>query len=225
MTIGQDQPEGATDASATFTNFQSVEEVIKFYKLPIKKARRTSSKALYEDFSAATFDSKTSSNVFTTDQKRLGFWILTLKNILHIDEKYKLNVNNKTNKNEINKIEIKVIDLESGIGSDYIILTIHVFLTTALIQCKGINLLDFEENIFPKIKGLVNKLTDISPTMPIRLQEKINYQYHHRHRYNQLLKYSNLQFTLMRIKPKITSNLIYYQQVPQKKSIQTREHC
>ena len=36
MPIGQGQPKGATDASATFTNFQSVEEVIKFYKLPIK---------------------------------------------------------------------------------------------------------------------------------------------------------------------------------------------
>ena len=63
---------------------------------------------------------------------------------------------------EINEIEIKVIDLESDIGSDFSILTIHVFLTTALIQCKGINLLDFEGNIFPIIKGLVNKLTDIS---------------------------------------------------------------
>ena len=51
--------------------------------------------------------------------------------------------------------------LEPDIGSDYTILTIHLFLTTALIQCKGINLLDFEEKIFPKIKGLVNKLTDI----------------------------------------------------------------
>ena len=89
---------------------------------------------------------------------------MTLKNILHIDEKYKLNVNNKTNKNEINEIEIKVIDLEYDIGSDYTILTVNVFLTTALIQCKGINFLDFEENIFPKIKGLVNKLTAISPT-------------------------------------------------------------
>ena len=36
MTIGQGQLEGATDATATCTNFQSVEEVIKFYKLPIK---------------------------------------------------------------------------------------------------------------------------------------------------------------------------------------------
>ena len=36
MTIGQGQPEGATDVSAIFTNFQSVEEVIKFYELPIK---------------------------------------------------------------------------------------------------------------------------------------------------------------------------------------------
>ena len=138
MTIGQGQPERATDVRATFTNFQSVEEVIKFYKLPIKKTRRTSSKASYEDFSAATLDSKTLSNAFTTDQKRLGFWILALKNVLHIDKKYKLNVNNKTNKNEINEIEIKVIDLESGIGCDYTILTIHVFLTTALIQCRGI---------------------------------------------------------------------------------------
>ena len=86
MTIGQDQPKGVTDASATFTNFQSVKEVIKFYKLPIKKPRRTSSKASYEDFSAATLDSKTSSNGFTTNQKRSGFWILALKNILHIDE-------------------------------------------------------------------------------------------------------------------------------------------
>ena len=84
MTIGQGQPEGATDASAIFTNFhQSVEEVIKFCKLPVKKPRRTSSKASYENFSAATFDSKTSSNAFKTDQKRLGFWILALKNILY----------------------------------------------------------------------------------------------------------------------------------------------
>ena len=36
MTTGQDQPEGATDASTIFTNFHSLEEVIKFYKLPIK---------------------------------------------------------------------------------------------------------------------------------------------------------------------------------------------
>ena len=88
---------------------------------------------------------------------------MALKNILPIDKKYKLNVNNKTNKNEINEIEIKVIDLESDIGSDYTILTIHMFLTTALIQCKGINLLYFKENIFPKMKGLVNKLTDVLP--------------------------------------------------------------
>ena len=102
----------------------------------------------------------TSSN----DQKPLGVWIFALKNIIHIDEKYTLNINKKTNKNNINEIEIKVTDLQSDIGSDYTILTMHVFLTTALIQCKGINCLDFEENIFPKIKGLVNKLTAISPT-------------------------------------------------------------
>ena len=56
------------------------------------------------------------------------------------------------------------MDLKSDITSDYTSLTIHVFLTTALIQCKGINFLDFEENIFPKIKGLFNKRTAISPT-------------------------------------------------------------
>ena len=36
LMLGQGQPEGATDASSTFTNFQSVEEVIKFHKLLIK---------------------------------------------------------------------------------------------------------------------------------------------------------------------------------------------
>ena len=88
---------------------------------------------------------------------------------------------------------------------------------------QGVNFLDFdEENISSKIKGLVNKLTAISPTSSA---PTINIDNAHQvarenklpvhHRYNQLLN-PNLQFTLMRIKQKITTNLIYYQQIDKK---------
>ena len=41
-----------------FVGFQTVEDIIKFYKLTTKKTRRTTSKAIFEGFSPATYDTK-----------------------------------------------------------------------------------------------------------------------------------------------------------------------
>ena len=129
-----------------FLDFQTVEDIIKFYKLTTKKTRRTTSKAIFEGFSPATYDTKSLSNSFTTKHKRLPYWILAIKNILCMDEKFRLKVNNKTNKNEINEIEMKLIN--NDCHHDEIFLTIHVYLTTALIQCRGLNFNDFEKVYF-----------------------------------------------------------------------------
>ena len=138
--------------------------VIKFYKLTTKKTRRTTSKAIFEGFSSATYDTKSLSNSFTTEHKRLPYWILAIKNILCMDEKLRLKVNNKTNKNEINEIEVKLIN--NDCHHDEIFLTIHVYLTTTLIQCRGLNFNDFEKEIFPKIKQLVDQSVLQLPLRP-----------------------------------------------------------
>ena len=147
-----------------FVGFQTVEDIIKFYNLTTKKTRRTTSKAIFEGFSPATYDTKSLSNSFTTEHKRLPYWILAIKNILCMDEKLRLKVNNKTNKNEINEIEIKLIN--NDCHHDEIFLTIHVYLTTALIQCRGLNFNDFEKEIFPKIKKLVDQSVLQVPLIP-----------------------------------------------------------
>ena len=113
------------------------------------KTRGTTSKVIYEGFNPATYDTKSLSNSFTTEHKRLPYWILAIKNILCMDEKLKLKVNNKTNKNEINEIEVKLIN--NDCHHDEIFLTIHVYLTTALIQRGGLNFNDFEKDIFPRL--------------------------------------------------------------------------
>ena len=89
-----------------------------------KKTRRTTSKTIFEGFSTATYDTKSLSSSFTTEHKRLPYWILAIKNILCMDEKLRLKVNNKTNKNEINEIEMKLIN--NDCHHDEIFLTIHL---------------------------------------------------------------------------------------------------
>ena len=81
-----------------------------------------------------------------------------------MDEKFRLKVNNKTNKNKINEIEMKLIN--NDCHHDEIFLTIHVYLTTALIQCRGLNFNDFEKEIFPKIKELVDQSVLQVPLRP-----------------------------------------------------------
>ena len=147
-----------------FVGFQTVEDIIKFYKLHTKKTRRTTSKAIYEGYSPATYDTKSLSNSFNTEHKRLPYWILAIKNILCMDETLRLKVNNKTNKNKINEIEVKLIN--NDCHHDEIFLTIHVYLTTALIQCRGLNFNDFEKDIFPKIKELVDQSVLQVPLRP-----------------------------------------------------------
>ena len=148
-----------------FVGFQTVEDIIKFYKLTTKKTRRTISKAIFEGFSPAIYDTKSLSNSFTTEHKRFPYWILAIKNILCMDEKLRLKVNNKTNKNEINEIEMKLIN--NDCHNDEIFLTIHVYPTTALIQCRGLNFNDFEKEIFPKIKELVDQSVLQVPLRPL----------------------------------------------------------
>ena len=81
-----------------------------------------------------------------------------------MDEKLKLKVNNKTNKNEINEIEVKLIN--NDCHHDEIFLTVHVYLTTTLIKCKRLNFNDFEKDIFPKIKELVDQSVLQVPLRP-----------------------------------------------------------
>ena len=81
-----------------------------------------------------------------------------------MDEKLRLKVNNKTSKNEINEIEVKLIN--NDCHHDEIFLTIHVHLATALIQCRGLNFNDFEKEIFPKIKELVDQYVLQVPLRP-----------------------------------------------------------
>ena len=51
----------------------------------------------------------------------------------------------------------------------FFFLTIHVYLTTALIQCRGLNFNDFEKEIFPRIKELVDQsvLQAPQPSTPL----------------------------------------------------------
>ena len=98
----------------------------------LKNPEKPREKQITKGFNISTSDSKSLSNSFTTDQKRLPFWILALQNVLCSDENFKSKCINKTNEGDINEIEIKLIksNTESedhGHGEDETLLIKHVF--------------------------------------------------------------------------------------------------
>eukprot|EP00112_Aurelia_sp_Birch-Aquarium-sp1_P021061 Seg5571.1 transcript_id=Seg5571.1/GoldUCD/mRNA.D3Y31 product="putative RNA-directed DNA polymerase from transposon X-element" protein_id=Seg5571.1/GoldUCD/D3Y31 len=134
--------------------FKSAAEVSSFYVLKDIK-----SKPKNNNFKRATFEPNSQSNSFRTDGERLPKWIYAIQEKLFCEigpkEEYKVNWKDKTDhKGKFVEILIQIFQQDSD-GKEELGLTIHIYLTTALIQVQGTMLETFMENLFPTIHSLV----------------------------------------------------------------------
>ena len=115
--------------------FSIVGSIRNYYELP-QKGRKTTSSAAYETFDPNNFDEKSKSNSFKTDQDSLGYWLYAMKVIFADLENYKIGCwLHRRNKGQITEIEIKFVELTLP---EVHLLTIHIYLSTALLQSKGL---------------------------------------------------------------------------------------
>ena len=134
----------------------TIDAVKSFYHLDSTQVKSRSSKYGFEEFLSESFDQYSLSNSFKTSGNNLPYWILGLQNHVYValDKEGKFNVEwkNKTDaKQRFIEIEIKI----KHVKKKDVLLTIHVYLTTGLVHCKGKLLHDFVDNIFPEIKQSV----------------------------------------------------------------------
>ena len=122
------------DESGTVTIvLSSLYDVNMYYELPCK-GRKTCSNAAFETFNPKNFDSNSKSNSFKTDQESLGYWLVAMKTVFEELDNYKTCPwIHKNNKGQVTELEIFFNpDLH-----DFHLLTIYVYLSTALLQFKG----------------------------------------------------------------------------------------
>ena len=123
------------DESGTVTIvLSSLDDVNKYHELP-RKGRKTSSNAAFETFDPKDFDSNSKPNSFKTDQESLSYWLFAMKTVFEELDNYETCPwTHKSNKGQISELEIKFFDPDLH---DFHLLTIHVYLSTALLHFKG----------------------------------------------------------------------------------------
>ena len=137
---------------------ESLEDVKKLYNISSnKKTTKTKSRKAdygFEVFLDTTYDNYSISNSFKTSFERLATWIFVLNKKVKVEigsqEDFDVLRKNKVNKDKFAEIEIKVKkrnEAEDGVMKHG--LTIHVFLTTSLIQVKGPLFAFFQSEVFP----------------------------------------------------------------------------
>ena len=148
--------------------FSSIEEVAKFYSNHRSfQPSKNTSKYGFEHFLASSYDSYSISNSFYTTGERLNAWIYAFQQEIYI----KLGkTDGKTDRDDYDVAWFDKVDSSSGYVEIEIKiekpdredqppakhgLTIHIFLTTGIITCKGPMLHQFIEDLLPDIKGSV----------------------------------------------------------------------
>ena len=148
--------------------FSSIEEVAKFYSNHRSfQPSKNTSKYGFEQFLESSYDSYSISNSFYTTGERLNAWIYAFQQEIYI----KLGkTDGKTDRDDYDVAWFDKVDSSSGYVEIEIKiekpdredqphakhgLTIHIFLTTGTITCKGPMLHQFIEDLLPDIKASV----------------------------------------------------------------------